>query len=475
MFWEIERVANDGHGIYDSAERRFVPYAQLLEGVSALEKVLRASTKLLVVLFCDNSRTSLTAYLSVLRAGHAVILANAATDVSLKRRLLDIYSPEIVLEVGLGSEPSVGYKSVSSPVHGLAISFAQHSANTVIHADTAVLLSTSGTTGSPKLIRLSHRNLQSNAQSIVEYLGITAEENAVTSLPMSYSYGLSVVHSHLLAGANLVCTNASVVAGEFWDLLAAQRCTSFAGVPFSYGMLERLRFPRMDLPSLRTMTQAGGRLAPEKISLFGDVARQKGMRFYVMYGQTEATARISYVPWERLHEKTGSVGIAIPGGTLRLESGDQEIMAPGVEGELVYEGLNVMLGYAETRDCLAKADEMGGRLPTGDLGYRDADGFYYITGRLKRFIKVFGLRLNLDEVEKMLESKLSCSVACVGKDESLHVLVESDNNLAVAEAKKHVVELYKLHHSAVHAHQTSLLPVNGSGKKDYASVANVLK
>ena len=475
MFWEIERVVCDGHGIYDGAERRFVPYLQLLEQVSALEEVLRADRKRLVVLLCDNSLASLTGYLAALRAGHTVALTSVATDVSLRQRLFEIYAPEIILGVGPTTESSAGYGSVSSPVSGLTVAFAQRVSNAPIHPDTAVLLSTSGTTGSPKLIRLSDRNVQSNAEAIVKYLGISGAETAITSLPMSYSYGLSVVNSHLLAGANLVCTNAPVVAGEFWNLFARRRCTSFAGVPFSYGILERLKFAQMDLPSLRTMTQAGGRLAPEKIRLFGDIARRKGMKFYVMYGQTEATARISYVPWERLPEKLGSVGIAIPGGTLRLEAEGEVITEPGVEGELVYEGPNVMLGYAETRGCLAKADEMDGRLPTGDLGSRDADGFFYITGRLKRFIKVFGLRLNLDEVEKMLESKLSCSVACVGKDESLHVLVESDNDAEVAEAKKHVVELYKLHHSVIHAHRTSLLPVNASGKKDYASVAHELR
>ena len=475
MFWEIERVAGDGQGIYDGLERRFVPFTQLLEQASALEEILRAGRKFLVAVLCDNSLASLTAYVAALRAGHTVFLISEATDVSLRRRLFEIYSPEIILSVGRELEPISGYRSVNSPVSGLTVAFAQTPSAELIHADTAVLLSTSGTTGSPKLIRLSCRNLQSNAEAIAQYLGIDGSETAITGLPMSYSYGLSVVNSHLLAGANLVCTNASVVEGEFWDLFAAQRCTSFAGVPYSYLLLEKLRFQRMDLPSLRTMTQAGGRLAPEKIEFFGDAMRKKGVKFFVMYGQTEATARISYVPSERLAEKIGSVGIAIPGGKLRLYSDGKEITEAGAEGELVYEGLNVMLGYAETRACLGKPDEMGGRLATGDLGYRDADGYFYLTGRLKRFIKLFGLRVNLDEVEKMLESKLACSVACVGRDESLHVLVESGNDADVGEAKKRVVEFYKLHHSVVHVQRTSKLPTTGSGKKDYAVVASALQ
>jgi acyl-CoA synthetase (AMP-forming)/AMP-acid ligase II len=475
MFWEIERVAGNKTAIYESAEHRWVSYSEMVERVSALEEILKEDRKLLVMLLCDNSLASLTAYLAALRAGHAVVLVNAATDVSLEQRLLDIYAPEVILATAAMTDPPVGYRLATSPVPGLTVGLAEKPSNAPIDPATAVMLSTSGTTGSPKLIRLSYRNLQANAESIVQYLGIDATETAITSLPMSYSYGLSVINTHLLAGANIVCTNASVVVQEFWDLFTGMRCTTFASVPFGYGMLERLRFSRMDLPSLRTMTQAGGRLAPDKIRLFADAARQKGARFYVMYGQTEATARISYVPWERLVEKVGSVGVAIPGGTLHLEWEGREIIKPESEGEMVYEGPNVMLGYAETRDCLAKGDELRGRLATGDLGYRDTDGFFYITGRLKRFIKVFGLRLNLEEVEKMLESALSRQVACVGKDESLHVVIESGDEADVSEARRRVVELYKLHHSVVHVHRTTDLAVNSSGKKDYTAIWRGLK
>lgn len=443
MFWELERHAAgaSASGLFEAAARRWVGYGELLEKVGKVQERLNVGGKKLAALLCDNSVSSIVGYLAALRSGHAVMLINNTIDASLRERLFETYRPEIILN---GSE----------------VTFSKTADNSPIHSDTAALLSTSGTTGSPKLIRLSYRNLQSNAESIVQYLGIDAGERAITSLSMSYSYGLSVINSHLQAGASLVCTNASVVAPEFWGAFKDQACTSFAGVPFSYGMLEKLRFARMNLPSLRTLTQAGGRLAPEKIQMFAEAAREKGIRFFVMYGQTEATARISYVPWERLFEKIGSVGVAIPGGKIDLSA----------EGELIYEGPNVMLGYAEARADLARGDEMGGRLATGDLGYRDADGFHYITGRLKRFIKMTGLRLNLDEVEKMLESALACPVACAGRDEALHVVIESAQPSDAAEAKKRVTELYKLHHAMVHVHQTAALAVNTSGKKDYAAI-----
>jgi acyl-CoA synthetase (AMP-forming)/AMP-acid ligase II len=471
MLWQIEDVAGGNGGLYDATERRFVSYSELLGNVSALQSVLASNRKLLVALFCDNSLACIAAYLAALRAGHAVLLVNAATDLSLKKRLCDIYSPEVV--IGAGKRPDLPEgRAVAVAMAKLAVTFSQKPPAGEIYPDTALLLSTSGTTGSPKLIRLSHRNLQANAEAIVQYLGITSSETAITSLPLSYSYGLSVVNSHLLAGANLVCTNASLMTQDFWKDFSERRCSSFAGVPFSYSMLERLHFERMDLPSLRTMTQAGGRLAPEKVQFFADIAKRKGFRFFVMYGQTEATARISYVPWERLADKIGSIGLPVPGGNLRLMQEGREITDPFREGELIYSGPNVMLGYAETRECLAKGDQSPGTLHTGDLGYRDAEGYFYITGRLKRFIKIYGLRLNLDEIEKMLESALRRSVACSGSDDNLHVLVESNSEADAAEALQRVVSLYKLHHSSVCVRLVAALPVNASGKKEYVRIGH---
>ncbi|MGP8201772.1 MAG: AMP-binding protein [Limisphaerales bacterium] len=470
MFWEIEHLMEQNRGLYDGADGRFVSYPELLQKTVLWEEALRSKRKLLVALFCDNAIASIAAYLAALRSGHAVMLVHASMDRSLKHRICEIYSPEIVINFDEKPDLPDGYRTAAGTADNAALAFSRKPVSQNIHADTALLLSTSGTTGSPKMIRLSYGNLQSNALSIAQYLEITGTETAITSLPLSYSYGLSVVNSHLLAGANLICTNASLMTREFWGLFTGRQCTSFAGVPLSYAMLERLHLERMNLPSLRTMTQAGGRLAPEKIRLFSEMAERKGFRFFVMYGQTEATARISYVPWQRHSEKIGSVGVPIPGGHLHLILDGHRIIEPHVEGELVYSGPNVMLGYAETRDCLGKGDELHGSLHTGDLGYRDADGYYYITGRLKRFIKIYGLRLNLDEIEKMLESTVGRPVACAGEDESLRVLVESDSEEHVADAQRRIISLYKLHHSSVHVRRVKALPLNPSGKKDYSAI-----
>ncbi|MBJ6749866.1 AMP-binding protein [Geomonas anaerohicana] len=472
MLWDIETITAGGW-LHDGRSNRRILYRELGQTIEAVEKVIGARDKLLVALVADNSPACIACYLAALRCGHAVLLLNAGGDASLREGLLRRYLPEVMLLPRWTALPKF-YKSVSV-LGGFVCCFLEHSAPGPIHPDLAVLLTSSGTTGNPKLIRLSHGNLQSNAASIASYLGIDAAETAVTSLPISYSYGLSVVNSHLLRGGNLVCTDESVVSGRFWQLFRECGCTSFAGVPHSYLMLERLRLDRMSLPTLRTLTQAGGRLAKDKVEHFSQLAARIGCRFFVMYGQTEATARICYVPWERLAEKAGSVGIAIPGGSIRIVGEGGHSLEPRCEGEVVYEGPNVMMGYAENRDDLAIGDQLCGVLQTGDIGYLDDDGFLYITGRLNRFVKVFGHRVNLDDVERMLEDALSVPVACVGSDDHLFVLLESSDDQLRHEARQRIASLYHIHHSALEVQLLPSIPVTAAGKKDYPAMRRELK
>ena len=208
--------------------------------------------------------------------------------------------------------------------------------------------------------------------------------------------------------------------------------------------LKRIGFDKIEIPTLKYFTQAGGKLSEEFIKHFNEYALEKKIKFYVMYGQTEATARITYVPPEKLNDKIGSIGISIPKGELKIMNDGVEINNPSEIGEIVYKGDNVMLGYAETLDDLSKGDELNGFLSTGDLGYKDEDGYFYVTGRMKRFIKIFGLRINLDEVQKMIENHFKISVACTGKDELLKILVHSDDHLTEVKVKEEVMKMYKL-------------------------------
>lgn len=243
---------------------------------------------------------------------------------------------------------------------------------------------------------------------------------------MYYSFGVSVINSHLIKGATLLLTDKSVIQKEFWSFIKEQKATSIAGVPYTYEMLRRLRFFRMELPDLKTMTQAGGKLNATFVKEFVDFAKQSDKQFIVMYGQTEATARMSYLPWERALEKASSIGIAIPGGEFSLaDASGNEILDTDIDGELVYKGANVSMGYAECREDLAKGDENHGVLHTGDIARKDADGYYYITGRMKRFVKVWGNRCNLDATEQLVKAVTS-NCACVGVDDKITVFVTEE-------------------------------------------------
>jgi acyl-coenzyme A synthetase/AMP-(fatty) acid ligase len=331
----------------------------------------------------------------------------------------------------------------------------------------ALLRATSGSTGSRKYVRLSYQNIHANASSIAQYLSITGEDRAITTLPMSYSYGLSILNSHLLSGACVILNDQAVVNRQFWQTLVEQRATTFGGVPYTYTLLKRLRFEDMDLPSLSYLTQAGGRLGEELHREFAAICARKGLGFVPMYGQTEATARMSYLAASESARFVGSVGKAIPGG--RFELLDDEgalIEAPERAGNLIYYGANVCMGYATCADDLRRGDENAGRLVTGDLAKRDEAGNYYIVGRTGRFLKILGNRVNLDELDALLATKGLRAVSS-GSDDALVVYTECDEFPAIKELLMRGLGLNK---STFSIRRIPRIPRNDSGKILYAEL-----
>ena len=339
-----------------------------------------------------------------------------------------------------------------------------------LNENLAILLTTSGSTGSFKLVRQSYKNITSNTNSIIEYLKLDSTERSISTLPMHYTYGLSIINTHLKVGASLVLTEKTLMQREFWKQLKEFRVTSFGGVPYTYEMLEKLRFFRMDLPHLKTMTQAGGRLGLGLHKKFAEYALKNGKKFVVMYGQTEATARMSYLPPEKSLEKAGSIGIAIPGGEFSLVGKNSEpITEPKTQGELVYRGENVTLGYAKCVGDLAKGDERSGVLKTGDMAKFDEDGFYYIVGRKKRFLKIFGSRVNLDEAEQLLRLEFEdIDCACCGVDDKMYVFINKQEK--TDDVLKFISSKMSLHHSAFRVLHVEKIPRNESGKILYPAL-----
>ena len=466
-FWNNLKAFSANTALVDTAIDKSVTYAELEKESQALAEKLKLSIKGLIFLFTTNNTESVITYIAAIKSGNAVLLLDEKLNNEIRNGLIENYKPDFIIS----SSKVIPEIYINSFQYNSLNFFKRIEQTTInIYSEISVLLSTSGTTGSPKLVKLSYKNIQSNAESIAEYLMIDESERPITTLPINYSYGLSIINSHLLIGAAIVLTDKTVFFRDFWILFKDYKCTSFAGVPYTYTMLKRIGFDKIELPTLRTFTQAGGKLSEEFIKNFNEYALRKKIKFFVMYGQTEATARITYVPSDRLSDKIGSIGISIPGGELKIVNDGNEISNSNEVGEIVYKGDNVMLGYAETRGDLSKGDELNGVLYTGDLGYKDKDGYFYVTGRMKRFIKIFGLRINLDEVQKMVENHFHISAACTGKDELLMILVHSEDHLAEVNVKNEVMKMYKLSFKSLTVKSTDQIPTNSSGKYDYKKI-----
>jgi acyl-CoA synthetase (AMP-forming)/AMP-acid ligase II len=433
------RTFGDRTAIVSEAET--LSYADLAERVEARTAEL-GPVRRLVMVRAANAVEPVVTYLAALAGGHPVLLADA-DDGPRTARLAATYLPDVVAGTQGGLEE------------------VREGTRHDLHPDLALLLSTSGSTGSPKLVRLSRDNLRSNAHSIAASLRLTPDDRAATTLPLHYCYGLSVLNSHLAVGAGVLLTGRSVVEEEFWEDFRTAGATSFAGVPYTFDLLDASGFADRDLPSLRRVTQAGGRLAPERVRRYARLGRDRGFELVVMYGQTEATARMAFLPPHLAESRPGTIGIPIPGGGFEIADRD----ASGV-GELVYTGDNVMLGYAERPADLAAGRHVE-ELRTGDLALQHADGLYELVGRRGRRAKLFGLRVDLDWVERLLADQ-GVPARVVDHDGRLSVFVTRRAHRAEAGAL--VLGECALPRHAVRVHHVETLPATSTGKPDYAAL-----
>jgi acyl-CoA synthetase (AMP-forming)/AMP-acid ligase II len=418
FFDDLERYASNIALITE--ESREISYKELLEAAYNIGKQIKKRSLVFVV--CKNCFESVAGYIGFMRSKAVPVLINDTIDSIFFTNLLDAYKPEYIYLSAETAGLKIDCTTVGSYGEYNLLKTSFHIDYT-LHDDLGLLLSTSGSTGSQKFVRQSYKNISSNAQAIAEYLEIKSSDRPITTMPMSYTYALSIINSHLLKGASIILTEATLMQERFWKTIKDSNATTFGGVPYIYEMLKKLRFGQVKLPSLKYITQAGGKLSQELSVEFADICGQKGIKFYVMYGQTEATARMSYLPWEHARTKAGSIGKAIPAGRFWLEDENGNVIEEnGTPGELVYQGDNVTLGYAQSCLDLGKGDENRGILYTGDLAERDADGFYYIVGRKKRFLKMFGNRVNLYEVEQLIKAA-GYDCVCAGSDDNLKIYV----------------------------------------------------
>ena len=464
--WDFSQYGSQIALINDLGEK--VSYGELQQDCEKIKSVIEKRS--LVFCLCENKVGSVAGYAAFLNHQIVPVLLNAHLEGGLLANLLETYKPEFLW---LPKEQIEKFPSMAKvlDIRDYSLLKTDFGEGHTLYPDLALLLTTSGSTGSPKFVRQSYANIKANTESSIEYLNLDCSERAITTLPMNYTYGLSIINTHLMVGGTLLLTDKGLMQKEFWEFFREEGATSFGGVPYTYEMLDKLRFYRMKLPELRYMTQAGGKLIPELHKKFAEYAKETGKKFIVMYGQCEATARMGYLPADKALEKCGSMGIVIPGGKFHLIDADgNEITDANVTGELVYEGANVTLGYAECAEDLSKRDERRGILQTGDMAQFDEDGFYYIVGRKKRFLKIYGNRVNLDEIDRLIKGKFdNLDCASAGVDDHMYIFV-TDNSKALA-VKEFVVEKTKLNPSAFQTIVIDQIPKNDAGKTLYKELA----
>lgn len=448
MFWRDLQRFGDAPALINH-DGKVVSYRALVDLADSVAP-RPATRKMLVQIAMDNSVASIAACLGALRAGCAVLIVDEP-DSDASRRLRQQYAPDAI------------YDGTSA----FTLQPDADRSSEIIHDELAMILSTSGSTGSTKGVRLSFTNLATNAAAIADYLKLSANDRALLTLPLHYCYGLSVLHSHLHVGASVITGLASAADTGFVELLRSTGTTNFACVPFSVALLERIGFRRSDLPALRFITQAGGKLSSELVKAYAEWAAATGKQFFVMYGQTEATARMAYLPPDLTSQYPDCMGVAIPGGLLMLrdELGNA-VEQPHTQGEIVYRGPNVMLGYATSRSDLARGREID-ELRTGDIGCRNELGLFYVVGRAARFAKIYGKRLNLEDVEQFLRGE-GLTAVCVSDDKRLFAF--SDEHLTQRNLPRSVAEKFSLSVNDVVFPAPVRIPRLATGKIDYQSL-----
>jgi len=456
----VEEVNANSPAIYWNGDL-LSSYAELSRQVLEHQQQLHSDNKRSILLYLANYPSAVSALIAALQSGHAVLLADAALSDPLRQQLEDLYRPHWIgrFNVDCAEWQPTGAEDYD------------------IDPELGLMLSTSGSTGSPKYVKLSGKSVVGNAKGIAATLAITSQDVAAAHLDFHYSYGLSVLTSHLVSGASVSLSDGKFTDRTFWNATQSACVTHLPGVPLHYEIMARLGFKRLKIPDVKTMTQAGGRLAEAIRDQAYEYMNEVDGRFYVMYGQTEAAPRMSTLQHSDYLSHRQSVGHALPGGEFSIVDEHRNKLATNVQGEVLYQGANVMMGYANDWRDLATPDQQHGELLTGDLGHLDAQGYLTITGRSSRFGKVYGWRISLDEIEALVGK--AGAIVCIETDGVLGLVIESqskdywnDNEQSVRDV---LSAQYSLPATAYRFYVVAEVPVTSRGKTDYQQLSEVIK
>ena len=444
----------------NGAELRYVDISQLSQQITSL-----IPTRSLCFLLVENNVGGIAWGMSMIDSHQLVpLILNVKTENTLYHQLLNTYQPTYICAPNhfavQGEVVNCQYQYTLTKISD---------STPALHSELSHLLPTSGSTGSPKLVRHKYDNIEAAGLNISTFFELKETDRPLMVLPLYYTMGLSMVFSHLRVGATILITGLSMTDPNFWKFLKEQQATSFTGVPYSFQILNLMRFFRMDLPHLELLTQGGGKMPTDLNQKFAEYCRDNGKRWIATYGQSECTARMAYLPAKWAVEKVGSIGIAVPNGELSLiDAEGNPITSPHTEGEMCYRGKNVTMGYAREQADLVLGDERNGYIRTGDLAYFDEDGCYYIVGRMGRFLKLFGMRVGLDECEQIVQTECGIECACVGTDEKMIVYITNADKQN--EVKDTLVQKTHIVATSFAIRVIPEIPKNEAGKKLYSKL-----
>ena len=441
-------------------------YKDLLLLADKLGKKIQS--RKVIFLICKNNYEFIASYVGLIRAKAVIFLINNSLSSKKLGDLINHYKPKYLLIPKENQIPNIKLNEILNLNNKYQLFETNFKIIHKVYEELALLMSTSGTTGSPKFVKLSYLNLFDNAKKIAKFLNIKSSDRPITTMQASYSYGLSIINSHLISGSSIIITELSLFEKKFWEIFRKKKATTFGGVPFIFEILKKLNFNKMNLPHLDYITQAGGKLDSSLLIDFVKIFKEKKIKFYLMYGATEATARMSYLNWKLSKKKIGSIGKPLRGSKFYILDNRKKLIKKANEtGELVYKGRNVMLGYAEKIDDLKNKSSNNKILHTGDVAYKDNEGFYYIVGRKSRYIKVFGTRLSLDDVEFQIKKKgIDC--ACIGRDDNLQIfLINLNKKIFIL---NYLHNYFGIRKSIIKINRIKKIPRGNNGKILYSNL-----
>lgn len=432
-----------------------------------LEELSRTYAKIIpersvIMIFGDYNINTVCFYYCML-VNHVVpILVDKSTDKEFILRLLELYEPQFIW----GKTEKLNEFSIDQEI---VLKCEEYSCSKLnyqlytIDSELALLLTTSGSTGSPKMVRLSYENIRYTSQALIELIDLREDDKAITVTPLYHAYGLVILHTHWLRGASVLVTDKGLFDVEFWEVFRNHHVTNLSGVPFVFDILKQIGFLKQEYPDFRFMTQAGGKLSDDNQRLFSKALHENGKKLYIFLGLTEATGVVTLLPDHMSEEKIGSIGFSVPGTDCVIDG----------NGELVIYGPGVTLGYAQRKEDLNLEDSNKGKFDTGDIASLDEDGCIFLKGRKKRFIKILGYRISLDEVESLLAGKFKdVEIACQGEDNRLNIYVRGEFD--EDGIKEYCAGVLKVPKNLISTIKIEKIPRNEAGKIMYQEL-NVLE